>query len=216
MKNNLKIGASLVGLLALTVPAFAADAVPPAPPQVYVPPAPVAPAGFDWSGLYAGIEAGYGFGDLDGGGALGGDIEADGGLAGVFAGYNADLGGYVIGGEVDALWSGMSGTNGAGNTGDINWLTSARVRAGVDLGRILVYGTGGLAVGGVEVTGPGLDETNTHVGWTAGAGADVAISDNMFLRGEYQYVDLGTETFGGAGDVDVTAHTLRAGVGIRF
>jgi outer membrane immunogenic protein len=216
MKNNLKIGASLVGLLALTVPAFAADAVAPPPQQVYVPPAPVAPAGFDWSGLYAGVEAGYGWGDLeDSGGALGGDIEANGGLAGVFAGYNADLGGYVIGGEIDALWSGMSGSNGT-NTGDINWISSARVRAGVDLGTILVYGTAGLAVGGVEVTGPGVDVSNTQVGWTAGGGADVAISDNMFLRAEYAYVDLGDDTFGAAGTVDTTAHTLRAGIGIKF
>ncbi|MCC6983462.1 MAG: porin family protein [Bauldia sp.] len=216
MKNNLKIGASLVGLIALTAPAFAADAVAPAPPQVYVPPAPVAPAGFDWSGLYAGVEAGYGWGDLeDTGGALGGDIDADGGLAGVFAGYNADLGGYVIGGEVDALWSGMGGTNGT-NEGEINWLSSARVRAGVDVGRILIYGTAGLAVGGVEVTGPGVDVSNTQVGWTAGGGADVAISDSMFLRGEYQYVDLGSDDFGAAGEVDTTAHTLRAGIGIKF
>ncbi len=216
MKNNLKIGASVVGLLAFAAPVFAADAVYTPPPQVYVPPAaPVAPAGFDWSGLYGGIEAGYGWGSLEGP-ALGGDIEANGALAGVFAGYNYDLGGYVLGAEADALWSGMSGTNGAGNTGDINWLGSARLRAGVDLGRILIYGTGGLAVGGVEVNGPGVAVSNTQVGWTAGGGADVAISDNMFLRGEYQYVDLGSDTFGAAGDVDTTAHTFRAGVGLRF
>lgn len=216
MKNNLKIGASLVGLLALSTPAFAADTVVAPAPQVYVPPpAAVAPAGYDWSGLYGGLEAGYGWADLDGGGALGGDISADGGVAGGFIGYNYDLGGYVIGGEVDALWSGMSGSNGT-FTGDINWLSSARVRAGVDLGGVLIYGTAGLAVGGVEVTGPGADVSNTQVGWTAGGGADIAVSENMFVRAEYQYVDLGSDNFGAAGSVDTSAHTIRGGIGFKF
>jgi outer membrane immunogenic protein len=217
MKNNLKIGAGALALILFNGTAFAADALPPGP-QVYVPPpaAPVIPA-FTWTGPYAGVVAGYGWGTFDGGPALGGDIDIDGFQAGGFLGYNFDMGnGFVLGAEVDALWSGLEGANAVPIAGDLDWVATARVRAGVDVGRVLIYGTAGVAFGGAELSAGGGSISNTHTGWTAGAGADVALSDNMFLRAEYRFTDFGSQSYGPAGDVDLSSHAVLAGVGFKF
>jgi outer membrane immunogenic protein len=56
------------------------------------------------------------------------------------------------------------------------------------MGRLLVYGTGGLAFGGIEMSqdftflSETHSETNTAVGWTAGAGVDHAVTGFPALR----------------------------------
>ena len=96
---------------------------------------------------------------------------------------------------------------------DLEWLATVRARVGIVNGDWLLYGTGGLAVGQIEakytLNFPELDafardsKTETRVGWTVGAGAEV----NMGLwsiKGEYLYYDLGT--------VDLSAQGVLAGV----
>jgi opacity protein-like surface antigen len=48
-------------------------------------------------------------------------------------------------------------------------------------------------------------------GYTAGVGMDVAITSNIFLRGEWEYVQ-----FMNIGDVKVNVNSVHAGVGVRF
>jgi outer membrane immunogenic protein len=48
-------------------------------------------------------------------------------------------------------------------------------------------------------------------GYTAGLGVDVAVTSNLFLRAEWEYVQFAT-----IGDVKVNVNTVQAGVGIRF
>ena len=56
---------------------------------------------------------------------------------------------------------------------DMNWDGSIRSRIGYAFNRALIYGTGGLAVGGFHGDiDPGRSESPTEWGWTIGAGLD--------------------------------------------
>jgi len=92
-----RVGAMiLVSTTALCGPALAGsldDAVVDVPVTA-PPPAPLAQIG-DWTGFYTGLQLGYG--DADGPEDLDGNNE----LYGFHAGYDYDLGNWVIGGELD-------------------------------------------------------------------------------------------------------------------
>ena len=51
----------------------------------------------------------------------------------------------------------------------------------------------------------------TGFGFVAGAGVEALITDNIFVRGEYQYLRVPS-----LGGVALTLHTVRAGVGIKY
>ena len=81
----------------------------------------------------------------------------------------------------------------------IDWFGTVRGRIGylVDP-KVLLYATGGLAYGEVDSSATiGLVPTgfgtvsNTHVGWTVGAGIEGVIGGNWTASLEYLYVDLG-------------------------
>jgi outer membrane immunogenic protein len=136
------------------------------------PPVPV----WTWDGLYAGINAGYSFGQdtftevpLGGGSgqALGGRVLPNGAVAGGQLGYNWQLGHIVLGVEGDAQWSGQRDTgcggfectlNFNGEVGafmlrhQLDWFATARGRAGVTSGGYLIYVTTGAAWAGVRET----------------------------------------------------------------
>jgi outer membrane immunogenic protein len=112
-----------------------------------------------------------------------------------------------------------------------------RGRAGYDLGNFLPYATLGLAVGRAEVTRSAnvyLCEDTTGstppacavglygsaserkkdtyaVGIAAGLGLDILLTENLFLRGEYEYV-----RFGSFENVNVDFHTVRGAVAAKF
>ena len=48
-------------------------------------------------------------------------------------------------------------------------------------------------------------------GFLYGLGMDVAITPNIFLRGEWEYI-----AFNRVGDIRSTVNTARVGVGVRF
>jgi outer membrane immunogenic protein len=104
----------------------------------------------------------------------------------------------------------------------LSWLATFRGRIGVlPSDRVLLYVTGGLAVGEVKSTAgvttttstalsfgtpPGptsvsslAASSSTQAGWTIGAGVEGAIGGNWTAKLEYLYVDLGTvnNTFAG-------------------
>ncbi len=132
-----------------------------------------------WAGLYAGINAGYGWGGADTtvsslpAGNPGGmkttnvGVKPAGGVAGAQVGYNWQSGNTVYGLETDGSWSGMKKTtvlspvlapNGAPIPGGsisvqqkITSLGTLRARLGQDLGNnVLIFGTGGFAWGNVK------------------------------------------------------------------
>jgi outer membrane immunogenic protein len=57
------------------------------------------------------------------------------------------------------------------------------------------------------------------LGWTAGAGADVMVTEQIFGRVEYRYTDFGSDTFKtsvGNVDVDDKNHRVTFGLGMKF
>ena len=217
MKANLKL-ASAAAMLALlgAIPAYAADAVIEQPPEPGMPmeEAPIS----SWAGPYAGISLGYGFaGELTG--ATGGTIDTDGFLAHGFAGYNFQTDLFVYGLEGDLGYGGFKGGNGVTTT-ESGLDGSLRARMGVAVtDSILVYGTAGGAGQRFSVSDAAGTDTRNLYGWTAGAGADVKLTENIFGRVEYRYTDYGTKSFNtgsGAQSIEARDNRVTFGIGMKF
>ena len=188
--------------------ALAADLPLPAP----LPPASYYPAArpVNWSGVYLGINGGYGFGrsDWTNAGISTGNFNTNGGLVGGTLGINyASNGGFLFGVEGDFDWSGLSGSSsiaacaGLGVPAGVacetksDWLSTARFRAGYAFEHLLFFATGGGAIGqlklGVNPPGNFFNPT-PQFGWTAGGGIEYAFTDFLTAKIEYLYVNLGT------------------------
>ncbi len=226
-KRSLLSLSALATSLALAGPALAADMMAPAPAMGYSPaPSPIN----NWSGIYAGLNAGYGWGrsrlSTPGFGAF--TVKPGGLIGGAQIGANIQLDQVVIGAEGDLQATGMRdgmALPGANLTGELKWFGTARGRAGVALDSFMPYVTGGLAFGKHEFSlfGPGVafTDSETHTGWTVGGGVEAALTDTVSLKAEYLRVDLGSETyFPGMGGTTSQGshrfHTVRAGVNWRF
>jgi outer membrane immunogenic protein len=135
--------------------------------------------GVNWSGLYVGVNGGYGWSAntdwLDPTGAFGGGQ----------IGYNFQRGNIVFGIETDIQGSGIS-DSGYGDKSSLDYFGSVRGRAGYAFDRALVYGTGGFGYG--QVTNFGYSELQT--GWVAGGGVEYKITPAWSAKAEYQYFDL--------------------------
>jgi outer membrane immunogenic protein len=219
-----------IGLLALALSgtANAADlqrrSAAPVTAPVYM------PVAYNWTGFYAGITGGWGFGNSSWADSVAntGDFDVSGGLIGGTLGYNWQSGAAVFGVETDLSWSNMKGTAGAicavGCRTENSWLGTARGRLGYAVDRWMPFVSGGLAYGDIKANVPGSPgESATNAGWTLGGGAEVALPGNWTAKGEYLYVDLGdmncsAANCGGAGPtkVDFTSHIVRAGLNYRF
>ena len=212
-------------LLALTATnTFAAD-LPRAMPAYK---APVLVPGYNWTGFYAGINGGYGWGHSSWD-TFGTTIHPSGGLVGGTLGYNWQAPGsaWVFGIEGDADWTDIKKgfTNAACPTGcqtKNNWLATVRGRVGYAWDRVMPYLTGGLAVGDIHANqGSFAGASDTNAGWTAGAGVEAAIAANWTAKLEYLYVDLGNincpaGSCAAPTNVDFRTHVVRAGVNFRF
>ena len=204
------LGASLAALAVSTGAALAAD-LPvysaPAPASVYSP-----ISAFNWGGAYVGGVLGYGWGTASG---AGGSRAADGATGGVYGGFNfVPAPGFVLGLESDILASGMSGKS-AGVTVSNPWDATFRARAGFAFDRFLLYGTGGVSVGEISVKGNGSNVSETQTGWTLGAGAEAAITNNVVGRLEYRYTDYGNQKYGN-NKIDFNSSQVLAGIGVKF
>jgi outer membrane immunogenic protein len=159
--------------------------------------------------------------------SVGGDrARLDGVLGGVQAGYNKQINRWVLGLEGDVQWTGERGGANIcfvvagtapipcpGTTGTrfgtanyrLPWFGTFRGRAGVMFDRVLLYATGGLAVGEVKadyvdgfVGGTTVNPlatgsaNTTRVGWVVGAGAEAAIGGNWSIKAEYLHMDFGS------------------------
>jgi outer membrane immunogenic protein len=152
---------------------------------------------------------------------------ADGVIGGGQIGYNWQITNWLVGLEADIQGSGEKGssaitclncaddgTNIVTNLNQkLDWFGTVRGRIGIlATPDVLLYGTGGLAYGEVNVgasatgnTGNGTPTTvvlpgtsSTRVGWTAGAGVEGHIGGNWTAKLEYLYMDLGTVSGGPA------------------
>lgn len=190
--------ASVLAVMA-TSPAFAGGFADPVVEPVIEPvaAAPVMRQGGNWGGFYAGGQLGYGSGSTGG-------VDLDGGLLGAHLGYNVDLGGYVLGAELDADLARLDLDSGE----RIDRIIRLKGRAGVDLGDTMLYGTAGVARARLD-TGAGNVSDNGYFG---GIGLDYAVSDSIIVGGEALVHRF--DNFGGGPGVNAT--TLRAKMSFRF
>lgn len=204
----LAVAASLVA----TIPAFAADAIYIAPTQPTAPATSFAPT--DWSGVYLGAFGGYSFGRFadDNGNTLG----ADDFVLGGFGGVNFQNGDIVYGVEGDIGYSFIDAV--AGNLLEQGVFGSLRGRIGYAFDPVLIYATAGVAATNLTVDTGGPQETNTHIGWTAGVGADVLLTENVFGRLEYRYSDYASQPYAVVGGerLSFDDHSIRLGIGFKF
>jgi outer membrane immunogenic protein len=136
---------------------------------------------------------------------VGGSGNLNGGLAGGQIGFNWQAGMFVFGAEVDGQWSGQESTLtvgcGAGCTATQNVklrsLVTGRGRLGLAFDWIMPYVTGGAAlVNGLDnltvtvggVTANFMPLSGSTLGWTAGAGVEMALWTNWSAKFEYLYV----------------------------
>ncbi|WP_424629111.1 outer membrane protein [Bradyrhizobium sp. SYSU BS000235] len=176
---------------------------------------------YNWTGFYAGVNAGVGFNRSYT--TLGGSGDANrlgglGGVGGAQIGYNWQFGNFlgfgnlVLGVETDIQGAGLNddrtcfdaGTCGAGAGYDlhqkIDWFGTARGRVGLATGSVLTYFTGGFAYGNVKTTfnntfnpADSLALSDTRTGWTVGSGVEAALGGNWTGKIEYLYLDLGNQ-----------------------
>jgi outer membrane immunogenic protein len=211
--------ATIVTLTALSAPAVAADL----PRKSVVPMFVTAPTQ-NWTGLYVGINGGWGqstFTDKDAGNTSD-SVRANGGLIGLTFGYNHQFANNVVlGVEGDYSFSfiekkenfstpiaGFGRFEETSNSRTTSFGT-ARVRLGYAFGAFMPYLTGGLAMATnkFELTDQFIplvgaasplstaNASKTKTGWTLGIGAEYMVTQNWTVKAEYLYADLGTADY---------------------
>ena len=156
----------------------------------------------DWTGFYGGAALGYA--DV---GSTGDVLNGSGFLGGVLAGYRMDWGQWVGGVEADYDWSGID--LGDTDLGSLDAVGRLKLQVGYDMGRTLVYGTGGWAYGDATVAGASLSDW----GWVAGVGVDYMVNEAWLVGAEVLYHDF--SNFDDTG-IDLNATTIKARVAYRF
>ncbi len=169
-------------------------------------------------------------------------MDVNGWTGGLFAGYNWLLeNDFLIG--VEGEWNyvdadatedivGDNGITYGKTTVEQDWDASLRLRAGMVMGDILPYITGGIAWGGMNLKGDALvagqtirwDEDKTLTGWTVGAGVEMKINEHLHARIQYRYTDYGDDTIDVVkngqellhGKLDYNAHMVTVGLSYRF
>jgi outer membrane immunogenic protein len=153
-------------------------------------------------------------------------------------GFETDFDGAAIRGKLTNTGGTIGAFGGAAEVGGrINYIGTVRARAGYAWDRFLVYGTGGFAYSQVNfpvsaAVGAGggsvaisTSQNNSRTGWTAGGGVEYAITNNLTLKTEYLYVNLGTNTIFNSNILGVvgvnmnqktTANIVRAGLNYKF
>jgi outer membrane immunogenic protein len=201
--------------------------------------APVYVAANTWTGFYIGANVGAGmnshslyngqsnvtgFSDVPQNGIGIGSGTTSGILGGGQAGYNYQMGRFVLGieGEIEAIGvSGHFATHTFGEAGDMSsdsrYVATLTGRLGaVFQNDTLFYLKGGVAwdelkykFSAVNPDGPGAYPglTDSRTGWVLGFGAEYAISRQWTVKFEYEYIDFGTKTISfaqGFGNDEVT------------
>jgi outer membrane immunogenic protein len=157
------------------------------------------------------------------------DLDTSGFEAGGILGYNYQFNNshWVIGVEASAayLWvddatntgpfspaGSISTYNNLHTSFEMNYLATVGGRIGYAFCKWLPYVTGGVAFGDIDfhqeivqgdiVFNEGGSKHDTEIGWMVGGGLQYSIADHWSVRGQYQFVDLGSVSFDSVGDTD--------------
>jgi len=181
-------------------------------------------AAYNWTGFYIGANVG----EADGtdrwswtGLPLDYKPHFAGVIGGVQAGYDWQIGRWVLGLDGTADWSNAHGTSSCTPNiflfsceNDLNFLGTATGRVGYAFwDRAIIYAKAGLAVGsstdrvicntginpifgvGLLPGCPAISQRNTRAGYTAGFGTEFALAKNWTVNSETNYFNLGRQTF---------------------
>ncbi len=128
----------------------------------------------DWTGAYIGGEVGLGTFDAN---IPGGSVDNTDFIGGLVAGYDYDLGTWVVGAGVDVDFANIDLP---GTIASLDRLYRLKLRGGYKIGSGLLYGTGGYAN---AVLGHGRDDD----GYFFGAGYEYLTQSNFSVGGEVLY-----------------------------
>ena len=164
------------------------------------------------------------------------NIHRYGGSLGVVGGYNVVRNdGFFYGAEADINY--MNNSAGYDNTpssitkSQWNGYATARGRLGIAFDSALLFLTGGLAVSDINyqnrVIGPPNSDTNKNgivIGWTAGAGAEFALTNTISLNMQYLRLEMPQTSSAGVNSAgnqvkflfDNSANILRVGANWHF
>jgi opacity protein-like surface antigen len=215
-------------------PVFAKAAIYEAPPP---------PAAYNWNGFYIGAYLGADWGHTSwnfvGTGATI-DPHFAGLLGGGEIGYNYQVGKWVFGVEGDV---GRTNARGAQPcpTGffynceiNTNWLSTATARVGyaywdrlltyVKAGAVIaqdradiVCDTGSRPTGGIVDGCPSQSDSKTRTGWTVGWGTEFGLTQNLSVKTETMYFDLGSDRYNIAGTpIDIQKNGFISTVGLHY
>lgn len=183
-----------------------------------------------------------------------GDFDNTSFTGGAQAGYNYQINNFVIGLETDFNYNGINESDHVSRelraplggrfshtvTQKLDYLGTLRARVGFTPANLwLVYATGGLAYGRVSsssrvmFTEPVEDKyhgssSSTQAGWTVGGGVEYAVAKQWSIKGEYLYVDLGSNSYeyenqakcanrcSYVTDLNTREHIVRFGINYKF
>ncbi len=174
-----------------------------------------------WDGFYSGFGIGYMWSRVSvRQPAASGSYDLDGTTGIRFIGRDWQFGQVVAGLQAEIGIHETKGRLGAGPVlfgaqSDQLWSAGFKGRVGYAFGMILPYVS--LGVGTTQLhQHSAVDfadgDVNRHLGFTAGAGVDIAWTPGFTTRLEYEYGDYGRETYfhdGIANRVDLTTHTVK-------
>lgn len=177
--------------------------------------------GFSWGGAYVGASGGYVWNKgTDKFGVVSDNLAANAGTISGFVGYNYEISPAIIAGlegELGYDWTKVTTASGTKATGGLD--ATLRGRLGFAYDRALLYVAGGYAGTALKLERGASSTTPWLNGWTIGAGVDYAITDSLFLRGEYRYAQYAKQnvTLAGATHaVDLSNQTFKVGLGMKF
>jgi outer membrane immunogenic protein len=232
MKKLVFAGAALVALM--SAPALAADMPVKAP---VVKPVPL----YNWTGFYVGLQGGGGWtmntfslipgGDFD-------TLNSDhGGVVTGYGGFNIQVAQWlVLGAEVSGGWASIKmsqldcpGLVALCNT-EVKSLGAVRGRVGLAFDRVLGYIAGGWGFGSarydrmlVPVAIPAIPGISQNLsGPTVAAGIEVALTDYIIMRSQWERFDFKNSYAAGVLDPAVptqmksTVNTFTLGLGVKF
>jgi outer membrane immunogenic protein len=237
MKARLQAASAAAAFLTASLTAYAADLpsrpLPPAAPVVVQAPA------YNWTGLYLGVNGGYGWGRQDPLALVTSPydpfaFDINGWMVGGTVGAQIQSGRVVLGVEGDIDWANIKGSItktptilgvpapfSANLSTEITSVSTIRMRVGYALDNWLLYGTGGVALLGgktdIRLAGATCNTAGTiacagtsdRVGIAAGGGIEYGFSPNWSTKLEYIWV-------GGGAIHTATFNTVRAGLNYRF
>lgn len=217
----MRLGLAVAALAASLTMASASDIARPTPPRPYIQKTSV----YDWTGGYAGVQAGWVSGTAKS--SLGtpfgvfdlGSMSQNGFIGGVHLGYDwQPIGSNFIYGVVAT--ANYSSINQNGFKQD--WSGNIRGNVGYSFAeRWQMYGTGGLAIANVEFNAPPISWSEKRLGYVVGGGVKYAAPNNVIFGVEATWTDLGSKSHDFAPvpvslENRLTAMMVMAGASVKF